>query len=59
MTMVVCKFNLNFMLLLTVPNVKDSHILAGFYFIFLKQRPRPNFKVLQYQIWTSVKRSNN
>ena len=45
------------MSLLTVPIVKNSHILAGIYFILLKKRPRPNSKVLQYQIWTSVKRS--
>ena len=35
--------------LLTVPLVKNSYILAGIYFIFLKQRLRPNLKVLQYQ----------
>ena len=46
-----------FMSLLTVPVAKNSHILAGIYFIFVKERPRPNWKVLQYQIWTSVKRS--
>ena len=46
-----------FMSLLRVPVVKNSHILAGTYFIIVKERPRPNWKVLQYQIWTSVKRS--
>ena len=30
---------------LTVPVVKNSHILAGIYFIFLKERPRPNSKI--------------
>ena len=42
---------------LTVPIVKNSHILAGICFIFLKDLPRRNSKVLQYQIWTSKKRS--
>ena len=45
------------MSLLTVPIVKNSDILAGIYFKFLKEHPRPNLKVLQYQISTSVKRS--
>ena len=40
-------FILNFMSSLTVPIVKNSHILAGIYFIFLKERPRPNSKALQ------------
>ena len=31
--------------------------MAGIYFIFLKERPRPNTNILQDQIWTSVKRS--
>ena len=44
------------MSLLTAPVLENSHILAGIYFIFLKKRPRPNSKVCQYQIWTSVKR---
>ena len=49
---------LNFMSLLTVPIVKNSHILAGIYFIFLKERPRFGIpKALQYQIWTSKKSS--
>ena len=46
-----------FMSLLRVPGAKNSHILAGTYFIIVKERPRPNWKVLQYQIWTSAKRS--
>ena len=37
--------------------VKNSHILAGIYFIFLKRHARPNLKGFQYQISTSVKRS--
>ena len=49
-------FLLLFMSLLTVLIVKNSHILAGIYFIFLRKGPRPNF---QYQTWTSVKRSGN
>ena len=57
MTMIVCKnFLLLFMSLLTDPIVKTSHNLAGIYFIFLRQRPKPNLKGFQYQIWTSVKR---
>ena len=42
---------------LTVSTVKNSHILAGVYFIFLKDRARPNSKALVNQIWTSKKRS--
>ena len=42
---------------LTAPIVKNNHILAEIYFIFLKKRPRTNLKVFQYEIWTSVKRS--
>ena len=53
-------FLLHFMLLLTVRIVKNSHILAGIYFLFLKERLRPNSKVLQYQIWPQWKdRKNN
>ena len=33
------------MSLLTAPFVKSSHILAGIYFIFQKNRPRPNLKI--------------
>ena len=39
--------------LLTVPIVKNSDILAGIYFIFLKEHPRPISKVMQYQIWNT------
>ena len=46
-----------FMRLLTALIVKGIHILAGISFIFLTERPRPNFKGFQYQIWTSVKKS--
>ena len=28
----------------------NSHILAGIYFTFLRERLRPNLKVFQYQI---------
>ena len=52
-------FLLLLMSLLTIPIVKNSHILAGIYFIFLRKRPRPNTKVYQYQIWSSAKRSKN
>ena len=36
---------------------KNSHVLAGIYFIFLKKHLRPILKCFQYQISTSVKRS--
>ena len=39
------------MSLLTVPIVTNSHNLGGIYFIFQKEHPRPNSKVLQYQIF--------
>ena len=45
------------MSLLTAFIVKNSHILSGIDFIFLKKSPRPNLKGFQYQIWTLVKRS--
>ena len=38
------------MSLLTAFIVKNSHILAGIYFTFLKKGPRPNWKGFQYQI---------
>ena len=44
------------MSLLTAPVVKNRHILARIYFIFLKSHPRLNLKGFQYKIWTSVKR---
>ena len=37
--------------------VKNSQILVGIYFIFLKKRRRPHLKDFQYKIWTSVERS--
>ena len=45
------------MSLLIAPIVENRHILAGIYFIFLKQRYRPNPKVFPYKILTSVERS--
>ena len=45
------------MSLLTVPIVKNSHILSGIYLIFFKKRSRPDFKVFRWRISTSVKRS--
>ena len=44
---------------LTALIVKSSHIFAGTYFIFMKMRSRPNLKLkdFQYEIWTSMKRS--
>ena len=44
------------MSLLTALFFKNSHILAGIYFIFLKLHTRPNLKIL-YKNWISVKRS--
>ena len=35
-------FLLLFISLLTASIVRNSHLLAGIYFIFLKERPRPN-----------------
>ena len=46
-----------FMSLLTALSIKNSHILAAIYFIFLKKFRRPNLKSFQYQICTSVKKS--
>ena len=44
---------------LRAPIFENSHFVAEIDFIFLKARPRSNFKGFQYQIWTSVKRSEN
>ena len=58
MTIVVCK---DFLCILCTyrqfQSLKSSHIFAGIDFTLLKERPRPNSKVLQYQICTSKKRS--
>ena len=56
MIMIVCKISYWFLYLAT-PNIKNSDNLAGKHFIFLKKHSRPNLKVFQYQIWTSVKSS--
>ena len=45
-----------FMSLLTALIVKNSHALAGIYFIFPERCPRPNLKGFQYQIWALGKR---
>ena len=37
------------------PIVKNCHILAEIYFIFLIKRSGPNLKFFQYRIWTSNK----
>ena len=58
--MVVYKvFFLPFVSLTTVPIIKNSHILPEIFFIFPKEQLRPNSKLSQYQIWTSVERSKN
>ena len=36
---------------------ENSNFVDEIYFIFLKTRPRLNFKCFQYQIYTSVKKS--
>ena len=56
MIIIVCKILLLFVFLSKAPVVKNSQILVGTLCIFLKKRPRPCLKDLQYQIWTSVKR---
>ena len=59
MSMIVCKFYFAFYVFIN-SFVKNSDILAGIYFIFLKEcprRPRPISKRFQYQIWSSAKRS--
>ena len=38
-----------FLSLLTAPIVKNSYILDGIYFVFLKRRPRPNWKSFKIQ----------
>ena len=45
------------MSVLTALIIKNSHILAGIYFIFLKKGLTPNLKGFLCQIWTLVKRS--
>ena len=44
------------MLSLTAPVFKNNHFLVRIYPIVLKQYPRPNLKIFQYKILTSVKR---
>ena len=43
------------MSLLAARIIKNSHILAEIYFVFLSKRPGPKLKVFQYRIWSSVK----
>ena len=45
------------MSLLAAPIIKNSHIYAWIYIIYLKKPSRPNLKGFQYQAWSSVKRS--
>ena len=45
------------MFLLTIPVVKDGHVLPRIDFIFLKEHFRTNLEIFQYQIWTLTKRS--
>ena len=48
-----------FLSLLPAPIVKNSHILAEIYCIFLEKHPRPNLKVFQYYIYNSINRLEN
>ena len=50
-------FLLLLMFLLTIPIVKDGHVLPRIDFIFLRERFRTNLEIFQYQIWTLTKRS--
>ena len=59
MIIIVCKIFLLFMRLLRAPIAKNTHLLAGIYFIFLEKCPIPNMEGFQDQIWTSVKRSES
>ena len=54
MSMIIWKFSGNISLSIALI-LKNSHILAGIHFIYLKNFPRPNLKGVQYQIWMSVK----
>ena len=45
------------MSLLTTLIVKNSHILARTYYIFLGKRPIQNLKGFHYEIWTTVESS--
>ena len=53
MSMLVCKISFGFHVFVTAPTVRNSYILAGVYFIFLKKRPGANLKIFRYLIWTS------
>ena len=50
-------FLLHFMSSLRVKIFENSNFVAEVYIIFLKTPHRSNFKCFQYQIWTSVKKS--
>ena len=46
------------MSLLTALTVENSHILVALFIIFLRKFPRPNWKNIQYQIWTQLELQN-
>ena len=48
--MTVCKIFFSFYVFINISIIKNSHVLAGIIFIFLRKRPRPNLKGFQYQI---------
>ena len=50
MSTIACNSILLFVSLLTAQIIKNSHILAETYFVFLSKRPGPNSKVFQYRI---------
>ena len=47
MSMIVCKLWFSFVCLLRALIVKNSHVLAGIYFICLKERTIPNLKSIK------------
>ena len=58
MTIIVCKIFFCFLcLLLTAPIAESSHILPWISFTFLLKFPKQQLKGFQYQICTSVKKS--
>ena len=53
-TMGLCKIILIFMSLLNARIIKNSNVLDGTYFIFIRKRPKANLKYCQQQICISV-----
>ena len=63
MTMIVSKiffrFFFFFLSLVTAPFIKNCHILPEIFFTFLKKRRRLNLKILYYQTYISVQKSES